>query len=79
MICPTCGQAHLIRDTRDLHHTYRGRSTLILAVTGDFCPACDECITGPEESKSVMDQMLRFKRHVDAVFGLPASSAKRDR
>ncbi|WP_354684023.1 type II toxin-antitoxin system MqsA family antitoxin [Cupriavidus necator] len=79
MRCPTCGQAHLIRDTRDLHHSYRGRSTLILAVTGDFCPACGECITGPEESRSVMDQMLRFKRQVDAVFGLPASPTRRDR
>lgn len=36
MKCPVCGAAELIHDTRDLPYTYKGESTFITAVTGDF-------------------------------------------
>ena len=42
MKCPVCGAAELIRDTRDQSYTYKGETTVIQAVTGDFCPACAE-------------------------------------
>ena len=45
MKCPVCGAAELIHDTRDLPYTYKGETTIIPAVTADFCPACDESIT----------------------------------
>ncbi len=38
MKCPVCGAAELIHDTRDLPYTYKGESTVIQAVTGDYCP-----------------------------------------
>lgn len=44
MKCPVCGAAKLIHDTRDLPYTYKGETTLIAAVTGDFCPSCSEAI-----------------------------------
>ena len=37
MKCPVCGAAELIHDTRDLPYTYKGETTVIAAVTGDFC------------------------------------------
>jgi HTH-type transcriptional regulator / antitoxin MqsA len=40
MKCPACGAAELVHDTRDMPYTYKGDSTTIEAVTGDFCPAC---------------------------------------
>ena len=40
MKCPVCGAAELIPDVRDLPYTYKGETTLIPAVTGEFCPAC---------------------------------------
>jgi HTH-type transcriptional regulator/antitoxin MqsA len=42
------------RDTRDLPYTYKGETTTILAMTGDFCPACAESILNGAESERVM-------------------------
>ena len=37
MKCPCCGEAKLIRDTRDVPYMYKGEPATIPAVTGDFC------------------------------------------
>ena len=50
MKCPVCGVAGLIHDTRDIAFAYKGETTVIAAVTGDFCPACDESILDADES-----------------------------
>ena len=57
MQCPVCGAAELIHDTRDLPYTYKGETTVIPAVTADFCPACDESITDMLETERVMREM----------------------
>ncbi|MFY3858120.1 type II toxin-antitoxin system MqsA family antitoxin [Achromobacter xylosoxidans] len=67
MNCPCCGAAELIHDTRDLLYTYKGESTTISAVTGDFCPACDESITERLETEHVMRVMLAFREQVNAA------------
>ncbi len=67
MKCPVCGAAELIHDTRDLPYTYKGESTVIPSVTGDFCPACAESILTESESKRVMDEMRAFSREVNAT------------
>jgi HTH-type transcriptional regulator/antitoxin MqsA len=66
MKCPVCGAAELIRDTRDLPYTYKGESTVIPAVTGEFCPACAESILDAAESERVMREMRAFSREVNA-------------
>jgi HTH-type transcriptional regulator/antitoxin MqsA len=38
MKCLVCGAAELIRDTRDLPYVYKGETTTILAVKGEFVP-----------------------------------------
>ncbi|WP_284257445.1 type II toxin-antitoxin system MqsA family antitoxin, partial [Acidocella aquatica] len=65
--CPVCGAAELIHDTRDLPYTYKGETTVIPAVTGDFCPACAESILGAAESDRVMREMRAFSREVNAA------------
>lgn len=67
MKCPVCGAAELIHDTRDLPYTYKGESTLITAVTGDFCPACTESILDATESDRVMREMRVFSKQVNAA------------
>jgi HTH-type transcriptional regulator/antitoxin MqsA len=67
MKCPVCGAAELIRDTRDIAYTYKGESTMLPAVTADFCPACDESITDVSQTKRVMDLMLAFNKQVNAA------------
>jgi HTH-type transcriptional regulator / antitoxin MqsA len=72
MKCPVCGAAELIHDTRDLPYTYKGETTIIAAVSGDFCPACTESILNASESNRVMRDMSSFSRQVNAAIFDPA-------
>ena len=72
MKCPVCGATELIHDTRDLPHTYKGETTVIPAVTADFCPACDESITDMPETERVMREMQAFNKQVNAAIVDPA-------
>jgi HTH-type transcriptional regulator / antitoxin MqsA len=67
MKCPVCGAAQLIHDTRDLPYTYKGETTTIAAVTGDFCPDCAESVLDAAESDRVMREMRTFSKHVNAA------------
>lgn len=66
MKCPVCGAAELIHDTRDVPYTYKGETTVIAAVTGDFCQACAESILDAAESNRVMREMRAFSKQVNA-------------
>jgi HTH-type transcriptional regulator/antitoxin MqsA len=72
MKCPVCGVAELIHDTRDLPYTYKGETTVILAVTGDFCTACTESILDAAESNRVMREMRAFSKQVNAAIVDPS-------
>ena len=67
MKCPVCGAAELIHDTRDLPYTYKGETTIMAAVSGDFCPACAESILDAAESNRVMREMRAFSKQVNAA------------
>ena len=67
MKCPVCGAAELVHDTRDLPYTYKGETTIIAAVTGDFCPACAESILDAAESNRTMREMNAFSKQVNAA------------
>lgn len=66
MKCPTCAAVELIHDTRDVTYVYKGESTVIPGVTGDFCPACDESILDAAESRRTMELMQEFNKQVNA-------------
>ena len=65
--CPVCGAAELVHDTRDLPYTYKGETTIIPAVTADFCLACAESITDMVETERVMREMQAFNKQVNAA------------
>ena len=67
MKCPVCGAAELIHDTRDMSYTYKGETTLIQAVTGDYCPACAESLLDVDETDRVMKEMREFSKQVNAA------------
>ena len=67
MKCPVCGAAELIHDTRDQTYTYKGETTIIAAVIGDFCPACAESVLDAAESDRVMREMRTFSKQVNAA------------
>ena len=66
MKCPICAAANLMHDTRDMPYTYKGESTVIPSVTGDFCPACGEAILETGESARTGALMLEFNKQVNA-------------
>lgn len=67
MKCPVCGAAELVQDTRDQSYTYKGESTVLSGVTGDYCTACGESILDESESRRVMDMMLEFNKQVNSA------------
>jgi HTH-type transcriptional regulator/antitoxin MqsA len=66
MQCPICGAGKLVHDTRDMPYTYKGESTVLPQVTGDFCTACDESILEADESRRTMSLMSAFNKQVNA-------------
>ena len=66
MKCPACGAAKLVHDTRKMPYTYKGESTVIPSVTGDFCPACGETVLDAGESMRTSALMLAFNKQVNA-------------
>ena len=67
MKCPCCGAAELIRDTRDQTYVYKGESTVIPDITGDFCPACAEVILDRHHGDRYSAAMGAFQKQVNAA------------
>nr|AAX38522.1 ORF170 [Leptospirillum ferrooxidans] len=76
MKCPCCGAAELIHDTRDMPTLYKGENTMIPAVTGDFCPACEEVILNREHGARYSELIGQFHRQVNAAYVDPGYIAK---
>ena len=72
MKCPCCGAAELIHDTRDTPYTYKGETTTIPAVTGDFCPACGEGLFDAQTSRKISAEMRAFGKQINAGIVDPA-------
>jgi len=72
MKCPSCARGRLVRDTRDIPYIYKGETTTIPAVRGDFCPACGESVLARSESSRVSAAMLEFNKQVNASIVDPA-------
>src|ERR1035438_2134820 len=76
MKCPSCGERKLVKDARDIPYTYKGETTTIPAVRGEFCPACGESVLGATESKRVSTAMLEFNKEVNASIVDPGFIAR---
>ena len=67
MKCPICAKAEQVHDTRDIPYTYKGETTVIPEVAGDFCPACGEAVLDAAESARTSGLMLEFNKQVNAA------------
>ena len=76
MKCPVCGAAELIHDVRDLPYTYKGETTVLVDVMGEFCPACAESILDAAESERVLSEMRTFSKQVNAAIVDPGFIAR---
>nr|WP_115707840.1 type II toxin-antitoxin system MqsA family antitoxin [Cupriavidus taiwanensis] len=71
MKCPECGGAELVDGLRDVPYTYRGETTVIRDVRGDWCPRCGEGVM-PMHDDSLGEAMLAFNKQVNAKYLDPA-------
>jgi len=76
MKCPSCGAAKLIADTRDMPYIYKGESTTITGVKGDFCKACGEVVLDREHGDRYSEMVGLFQRQVNAAYVDPDYIAK---
>ena len=76
MKCPSCGTAKLIHDTRDVTYIYKGESTSIPDVTGDFCPACGEVVLNREHGDRYSELLAVHQKQVNAAYVDPSYIAK---
>ena len=76
MKCPSCAGGKLVRDTRDIPYTYKGETTKIPDVRGDFCPACGETVLNAAEASRVSAAMLEFNKQVNASIVDPGFIAR---
>ena len=70
MKCPMCGGADLVHDTRDVLYTYKSRTTVIKALEGDFCPACNEVVLDRLNGDRYGTEIRAFKRQVNEEIGV---------
>ena len=68
MKCPCCGVTELIHDTRDMLYLYKGETTTIPAVTGDFCSACGEVVLNREHGDRYSALIGQFQRQVNSAY-----------
>ncbi|MDR0563883.1 MAG: type II toxin-antitoxin system MqsA family antitoxin [Azoarcus sp.] len=71
MKCPFCGEGELIPDTRDVPYTYKGETTAIPEVTGEFCPACGEVILTREHGDRYSELIGQVKKQLDQSNTIP--------
>lgn len=76
MKCPCCGAAELIQDTRDMPYVYKGETTSIPSVTGEFCPACSEVVLNREHGDRYSELLAAFQRQINSAYIDPSYIAK---
>lgn len=76
MKCPACGAAELLHETHDIPYTYKGETSMIPAMTGDYCPACGETVFDAAESARTSALMQAFNRQVNAAMVDPQFIAR---
>lgn len=62
MKCQSCGAGvELVRDTRDVPYTYKGKTVIIANVPADYCPSCGDSIMDPEQAQDYSDRLLAIR------------------
>jgi HTH-type transcriptional regulator/antitoxin MqsA len=66
-----CGAAELVHGTRDMPYSYNSERTVIPAVTGDFCPACNEVLLDAQQGDRYSEMITAFNKQVIAAIDDP--------
>lgn len=66
MKCPICGEADLVHETRDLPYAYKGETTMLKEIEGDFCPVCNEGVLDSRAIDRFGQLACEFQREVNS-------------
>lgn len=69
MKCPTCANAELVHDTRDIPFSQNGNTSTIEAVSGDFCPLCGGMVLDKEQGERYA-MLVKHRHAVNLIAGL---------
>lgn len=64
--CHACGKADLVQKTKNMPYVYKGQSTVLADVSGQWCPACNEAFLKGDEIDHYMAAVIAFKKKVNA-------------
>ena len=67
--CPNCGVSPLTHAIREMHYTYKGRSTTIPDVVVEHCAGCREVMFTQGEHAHYGELVAAFRKQVDAEEG----------
>ncbi|PMS20820.1 hypothetical protein C0Z18_09785 [Trinickia dabaoshanensis] len=67
MKCPDCGTAELKQDTRDVPFSYKGKTTVVPRLTGQFCDACGNSVLTKADQDRYAAEATRFRQVVDKL------------
>jgi HTH-type transcriptional regulator/antitoxin MqsA len=68
MKCPVCGAVELIHETRDISYVYKDQQTIIPAVKGEYCSACQEVVLDREQGDRYSELIGLFQRRVNESY-----------
>lgn len=71
MNCPICGAGSVVHETRDLPYTYKGQTTTIHGIEGDYCDACGEAVFARQAGDRYGAAIQAFIKQVNASAGAP--------
>ncbi len=71
MNCFECGEASYIEDSRDMAYAYKGKSTIIPAVTGEYCTNCNVPLLPYASYVRTENAKRAFEAMIDGMAELP--------
>lgn len=66
LTCPNCGVSPLTHAIREMHYTYKGKSTTIPDVVVEHCAGCKEVMFARGEDEHYGALIQAFRQQVDA-------------
>ncbi|QBE63171.1 type II TA system antitoxin MqsA family protein [Pseudoduganella lutea] len=70
--CPECGTPSPVHEVRDVSYTYKGRSTVIEGLEGDYCGACGEAVFTRKDGDRYSTAIAEFARKINGEVVDPA-------
>lgn len=71
MKCIECDSGEYIHDVRDMPYIYKGKKTVIPAVSGRYCSHCDAVLVDNVDAQRVSEAMIEFNKQVNATLADP--------